>query len=57
MVAVLPEPAPAMTSRGASVDEMMADCSAVGRFFSPSRTDSSSGVNLGSGSSAVRLIR
>ena len=50
MVAVLPEPAPAMTSRGASGEEMMSDCSAVGLFFSPSMADSSSGLNRGSGS-------
>ena len=49
MVAVLPEPAPAMTSRGDSGEEMMCDCSAVGLFFSPSMAESSSGVNRGAG--------
>ena len=54
MVAVLPEPAPAMTSRGESGEEMICDCSAVGLFFSPSRAESSSGVNFGAGGRGAR---
>jgi hypothetical protein len=49
MVAVFPEPAPAITSRGESGEEMMADCSGVGRLRSPRRADNSSGVKRGSG--------
>jgi hypothetical protein len=56
MVAVLPDPAPAITSLGVSGEEIMADCSAVGRFFSPSRTESSSGLNLGAGGADVGFI-
>ena len=54
MVAVFPEPAPAMTSRGDRGEEMIKDCSAVGLFFSPSMAESSSGANLGTGRSAGR---
>ena len=49
MVAVFPEPAPAITSRGVRGEEMIRDCSAVGLFFSPSSADSSSGLNRGAG--------
>jgi hypothetical protein len=52
MVAVFPEPAPAMTSRGDKGEEIIRDCSGVGLFFSPSIEDNSSGLNLGSGRAA-----
>ena len=47
MVAVLPEPAPATTSRGVSGAEITADCWAVGRL-PPSSSASSSGLYRGS---------
>ena len=57
MVAVFPEPAPAMTSRGVRGEEMIRDCSAVGLFFSPSRADSSSGLNRGCGKGVGQRCR